>query len=304
MATSTLPIKGVNINLEKCPLAENRYCRNILAWAKKEAIVVRTGQYPRHAASGVTNWWCLEAKQPKASVLIVHGTGDDAFFPFAALLRDLIKRDLSIFLFDLDGHGMSSTTLFDEQTIQSSVEAAWALLTDELPKHIIGFSLGATLALNAAKQGAIAPSSLVLIAPAVRLDLETARILPEIRGLASKVFWQHDDGGSIMARLPAFGPVGRSQHPVRLRRTGLASGNYMIRAQQTIAACNLAALRQFQLPTLVIYGGSDLIVPALSEERWKAMAPHSELRIIAGAFHFVLPYHPDCLRAVKAWFEN
>ena len=246
-------------------------------------------------------WWLLQPPTVKAQVTIVHGTGDNAFFPFAELLKSLLHKEVSVFLFDLDGHGRQSTTFFDERTITSAIESAWANASTTLPHHIIGFSLGAALTLQAIRSGGINPGSQVLIAPPLHVKGSVGDFLPEIKTALSPRFWAEKTGTKGWGRLPAFGPFRRDRFPIRLHDP---SESYPTRIKRAINRCHLERTRDIAVPTLVIYGEHDRISEPRPREIWRQIAPKSTTITIRDAAHFVLPDHPETVARITSWYAS
>ncbi|WP_341940580.1 alpha/beta hydrolase [Microbacterium sp. LWH10-1.2] len=49
-------------------------------------------------------------------------------------------------------------------------------------------------------------------------------------------------------------------------------------------------------PTLLVYGGADVLVPSAHGEAWLALIPHAELRIVAGGGHWLRDHEVGALR--------
>ena len=108
------------------------------------------------------------SKQTKRQVLVVHGANTPALgmLPLARELQ-AIDADTHVVLFDLWGHGLSSTPLvahtpqiFHAQMLQILAHIQWN------KAHILGFSFGGIVAVTFAVYYPSVPLSLTLIAPA------------------------------------------------------------------------------------------------------------------------------------------
>lgn len=282
---------------------DHLYRKNLLKWAHSLHINVQSGSYPRPSASGASHWWRFDPGNAKAQITFVHGTGDDALFPFAALLRRLVPCGIVANLFDLDGHGAQSSTLFDERTIASCVGDGWHQNPINLPHHVIGFSLGAALALQAVRSGDITPDSLILLAPPLQVDGEWTDLIPEIRSLSSSLFWNTEDGNSPLARLPALGPFGRKRFPIRLSQD-ISKRHYLERVKRAINRLNLNQTRNLTTPTLVIYGENDRICKPMPRDIWRQIAVRSKTQILPDTSHFVLPLNPECGERILTWLTQ
>ena len=143
----------------------------------------------------------LSTAQPKGGVLLLHGMSDSPY-SLRALGQRFHREGYQVVGLRLPGHGTAPSGLRDVRW--PDMAAAVRLALDHLearigerPLHIIGYSTGAALALNASldviEQGAgRIPDSLVLISPAIRVHASAALAnfknslagLPGLDGLA------------------------------------------------------------------------------------------------------------------------
>ena len=83
---------------------------------------------------------------------MVHGTGNDGFFPQGNLIKDLLLAEFNVFIFDLPGHGKYSKTILDKDLAQEAIAkaiefAANAKYIDNII-HLVGISLGGALVID------------------------------------------------------------------------------------------------------------------------------------------------------------
>ncbi len=143
----------------------------------------------------------LSTAQPKGGVLLLHGMSDSPY-SLRALGQRFHREGYQVVGLRLPGHGTAPSGLRDVRW--PDMAAAVRLALDHLeakigdrPFHIIGYSTGAALALDASleviEQGSgRAPDSLVLISPAIRVHSaaafanfkNTLASLPGLDGLA------------------------------------------------------------------------------------------------------------------------
>ena len=87
-------------------------------------------------------------------VIAAHGVGNDAFFPFIHYFEYLLAKGFSVYAFDLDGHGHSSTTVFDHNIVGMMEDAfeQIPMLGQYSKIHLLGQSLGGLLSLDFLKR--------------------------------------------------------------------------------------------------------------------------------------------------------
>ena len=120
----------------------------------------------------------LATEQPVGGVLLLHGMSDSPY-SLRSLGQRLHREGLHVIGLRLPGHGTAPSGLrhMTWQDMAAAVELAIDHLQariGERPLHLVGYSTGAALALNAtldavAQGGEQVPSSLVLISPAIRV---------------------------------------------------------------------------------------------------------------------------------------
>lgn len=262
-------------------------------------------RYPRPEAYGETaalRMWPSEAAVGR--VVVAHGAGNDAAYPLVGLFKVLLARHFEVFAFDLDGHGRTSTTRFDPSTATGSVPAAVAYASDllpALPLHLVGHSLGGALVLEALTRAAAEPvrSAVVLSAPLeVRV---TARVaLTELRSFLSRGALRQCAHYGIWGAIPAFGPFKRRAFP--FRHGGSGSVAYVGAVQRLLAHLRLEeTVHAVRVPTLLVYGARDRLVPFSQGERLAAALPEAELRRVPGS-HFTTPFGAEA--EIAAWLER
>lgn len=120
----------------------------------------------------------LTPEEPVGGVLLLHGMSDSPY-SLRALARTLAERGYRVVGLRLPGHGTAPSGLkyVTTRDLQLAVSLAMAHLRDALggkPVHMVGYSTGASLALDFALDAldgsaSPVPASLVLISPAIRV---------------------------------------------------------------------------------------------------------------------------------------
>jgi len=99
-------------------------------------------------------WRLWEAERPRATTVIVHGLGEHSG-RYREIAEVLVARNISVFSFDLRGHGLSEGARGDVSAFPRFLEDLLVMegvLSEEvpgsLPRFLIGHSMGGLIALN------------------------------------------------------------------------------------------------------------------------------------------------------------
>ncbi len=106
-------------------------------------------------AEGIELRWCLwEAEEPRGTVLIVHGLGEHCG-RYDEIANVLVGAGLSVFSFDLRGHGLSEGPRGDVSAFPRFLEDLLVMegvlsqeVSGTLPRFLLGHSMGGLIALN------------------------------------------------------------------------------------------------------------------------------------------------------------
>ena len=58
-------------------------------------------------------------------------------------------------------------------------------------------------------------------------------------------------------------------------------------------------LHRLTMPTLLLWGEDDRLIPSRQAETWRRFIPKADIRIVKGAGHLVLDEKPEAVRAVQ-----
>jgi pimeloyl-ACP methyl ester carboxylesterase len=221
-----------------------------------------------------------------ATVLFIHGTGNDLIYPSITLYKFLFNEGIRICAFDLDGHGQKSTTLFSEENVATflswSIERTKEFSSD--PLFVIGHSLGGTLALAYAAEESKDLQGLILISAPLKLSANLPSLAMEALSCFRKSIWQERKTYGILGILPAIGPFKRSSYPIRLKNK---DSHYVFQVSKTIKRLSKSeTLDSISCPILLIYGTSDYLVPKSNATEIQNKVRESESFLINGATHF------------------
>lgn len=241
---------------------------------------------------------------PRSVVVLVHGLGDHAgrYGHIAAMLAE---RGHAVRATDLRGFGASGGRRahvhdWDHHLDDLAGDIAAARSTG-LPVTLLGHSLGGLVSLGYALSARPHPDLLVLSAPAIDNDLPVSkRILARMLGaVAPALSIPNGLRGDQLSRDPEVGERYFSD-PLVLTRTTTGYGRHALRA----AARARRELESLRIPTLVLHGGEDPIVPARISEALSDL-PVVERIVFPGFRHEIFNEEGGrpAAGAVATWIE-
>ncbi|MBA4159342.1 MAG: alpha/beta hydrolase [Gemmatimonadetes bacterium] len=290
-------------------MTELPYERTLREWVEARGMRHERLVYPRTEAGGETVAHRLVPDAPPLGlVLVVHGAGNDALFAFPGLFKDLLTRGYEVFSFDLDGHGRNSTTTFSYPAITGALaealEHARGGRTD-LPVHGFGLSLGGAVLLQSLPHALTGLASAVLVSAPLRIRLSLPNVLNEIRpALLGTALRQREHCG-VWGMIPSFGPVKRRLYPLRLAEPREGAFGYVDALNDVLERMELTrAAGRTRIPTLLVYGTADRIVPAEQGLLLERSLAASELSLVKGGTHLTTVFHEQAQRQTLEWIER
>lgn len=220
----------------------------------------------RDGTSLLVRHWPVPGGEPWAAMLLVHGLAEHSG-RYEHVGAQLAAGGIDAHAFDLRGFGGSGGP-------RASVER-WSQLHDDLEERLVavrslapgrplvlyGHSLGGLISLGYVLDGRARPDLLVLSAPAVGASIPRWQrlLVGSLRRVAPGLLLANRLDPSVLSRDPAVGeryladPL--NQHKSTVRFAHAAFGE-----QRRVGA----ALDRLALPTLVVHGGDDRLVPTRS----------------------------------------
>jgi len=260
-----------------------------------ETITARDG-----AMLAIRHW--APTAEARATLLIIHGLGEHGG-RYERAAGIFAAAGLDTWALDLRGFGASS----GRRAYVARLDVWLADIAERMtilrglgrPVVLLGHSVGGLVAAAYAESDRPQPELLVLSAPAVAGNIPAwkqalARILGRV---APTLIVKNGLDGSILSRDPAVG-ADYVADPLNVHSTTTRLGAILLDAQ----APTIAGLGRIKVPTLVIHGGDDHLVPTASSEVF-ARQPNVERRVYPGLAHetFNEPEGPEVVGDVAAW---
>lgn len=260
-------------------------------------------------------WTSSDPSNPDAVILALHGFNDYSN-AFDAPARWLAEQGLTVYAYDQRGFGAAPGRGFwpGRQLLVDDARTIVRLIKKRHPNtplYIMGSSMGGAVALAAADAGALPEvDGMILAAPAVwgwsslnplyALALRlTTGIAPGWRVTGSSLnIWPSDNIEMLRAL---------SKDPLMIRETRTDTVYGLVELMDR----GYQAAQRVNVPTLVLYGEKDEIIPRkpvedIIETLNKSLAPTAETRIYANGYHMLLrDLQADVVLAdIVAWMKS
>jgi len=270
-----------------------RFAAKFITSLEAAGVKITPVRVQRPAAKGEAQATLLEPMPGNGHLVIwAHGTGNDRFYPQAHLIKAILQAGFSVFTFDLDGHGRSSTTLLNAENIRSCLPDAVACartVCSALRVHIVGHSLGGALALDYAATSDSALTSIVAISLPAALAVNARAMAWEAMSVSRPSLYRQMAFYGPLGIWPALGPFKRSTYPLRLATAAAGADGF---AYVGVVAEIFANLRlrekaaRVHVPALLIRGSADLIATAGAQAMFNESMENATAATIAGETHF------------------
>lgn len=256
--------------------------------------------------------WARPAPSPRANLLVVHGLKDYGT-RYAALAETLVSRGISVFGYDLRGHGRSEGPIafvedFTRHTSDlGAAMAAFESAGGDRPWFVFGHSMGGGIVARAMIDSPARFSGFLLSAPALAPTPDVGAALIAITKLIASVFPRAEvldlpnahfsRDPSVVASLSSDPLVHDRKVPARTAREILANMDYVT-----------ANLAKVSIPFLVLHGALDRITnPEGSKAFFRGTRdlPGKSIAIYEGLVHDLL-HEPEKGRVeadIAAWLE-
>ncbi len=237
-------------------------------------------------------------------VLIVHGIGEHSG-RYERTGRLLSKAGLDVQAFDLRGHGLSGgrrVYVRRWSDYLDDVEGRLAALRRPgLPTVLFGHSMGALISLTYACSNRPTPDLMVLSAPPLKATVPGwQRLLaPALSRVVPNMVLANPIAGEQLAADPNVAAAYFSDPLVQPRSTARL-GAELFWAMKRVPV----ELGRLRIPTLVIHGGDDTLVPTAGSEPLAAV-PGVDRRVLPKLRHETLnePEGPEVVAGIVLWLR-
>lgn len=225
-----------------------------------------------------------DGKDKYPMVMLLHGFTSEKEFPLLIkLANNLEEAGIASIRFDFNGHGKSEGR-FQDMTVPNEIEDAKKVYeyVSKLPEvtsvSIAGHSQGGVVtSMVAGELGKDKVKSIALMAPAAVLRDDSARGI---------IFGVNCDVDNLPEYVEIFG--------------GHKVGRKYIESAISLPIYETAA--KYQGPVCIIHGRADHTVPFTYSQRYHDMYKHSELHLLKGLDHCLIPDDDKAARIVADYF--
>lgn len=237
----------------------------------------------------------------KATIVLVHGLAEHSG-RYEAVGSQFAGAGFSVKAPDLFGFGASGGERATVEAWDDYLDQAETLIQEsDGPAVLMGHSMGGLVCLSYALRDRTPPDLLVLSAPAVGGGAAWQKALaPLLARLAPGVLIPNDLKGDQLSRDPDVGEAYFAD-PLVFVKTSARLGNFLFQTQATVKS----DLDSLSIPTLVMHGGADSIVPPWST------APLGQLKGVERRLYpklrheiFNEPEGPELIAEVIDWINK
>ncbi len=247
--------------------------------------------------------WRVE--DPRAAVVLVHGIGEHSG-RYEHVGAALAAAGFDVLAHDQRGFGRSEGRRAFVRSFDEFLDDVEPLLDDRrslgVPVVLMGHSLGGLVATSFLVSDRPQPDLAVLSSPALDAVAPAwqKQLAPFLGRVLPKVHLKADFDGSVLSRDVEVQRAYEAD-PLRVDGSTFALGRAILAAM----ASTTAQLDQLRVPTYVLHGADDALVPAA------ASAPLDRIdgvdrRVWPGLRHECLnePEHPEVIAELVAWLDR
>lgn len=228
------------------------------------------------------------------SVVFVHGAGMDHTV-WALQTRYFAHHGRSVLALDLPGHGRSAGPVLESIPAMAAWVDAFLQAAGIAKAALVGHSMGALIALEAAARFGARVRALALLGAAPRMpvhpDLLAAAEVNEPLAYDLVTAWAHGRTGHVGGnRAPGLWLMGGGERLLERSGPGVL--------HRGLAACDaydggMAAAARVACSTLLILGRDDRMTPAKAGRKLAESIAGAQVTEIAGCGHMMMAEKPD-----------
>jgi alpha-beta hydrolase superfamily lysophospholipase len=241
---------------------------------------------------------------PKASVVVVHGIGEHSG-RYRHVGAFLAAHGFDVLAFDNRGFGQSGGRRAHVDSFDQYLDDVEDVLARRrllgVPVVLMGHSLGGLIVATYLTTSRPQPDLAILSAPALAAHVPRWQRVaaPLLSRIAPRFFVPSTIDAALLSRDPAVQAAYLADPLVSSSATARLGNEIFVRMASTSAT--LAAIR---VPTYVLHGGADNLVPLAASDAVAAL-PVAQRRVWPGLRHECMnePEHGDVLAAVVNWLD-
>ena len=238
------------------------------------------------------------------TILFVHG------FPLSRAIWqpqiEALAKNYRVIAPDLRGHGESSAPA-GVYAMDTFAEDLQALIAERKcgPVVLVGHSMGGYLSFAFYRKFPQSVRALVLFCTRATADSEEGKIVRENLAQRAEREGPAAVAEQMLPKMLAASAAARPDLVEQVRQIMLSTSlNGLTGSLRGMAArpSSLELLPKINVPTLVVAGEHDAIIPAAESAALAAAIPHAELAVIPGAGHLASLENPDAVIATLRAF--
>lgn len=247
--------------------------------------------------------WPVES--PKAAILLVHGIGEHSG-RYEHVGAQLASRGYDTLAFDNRGYGQSGGRRAFVKHFSQFADDVEDLLAERrslgVPVVLMGHSLGGLISADYLVSDQPQPDLAVLSAPALSAEVPAWQRIaaPALGRLVPKLFISQKISGSLLSRDPEVAWAYEND-PLVIKGATAGLGFEIFHAMERA----MAGIERISVPTYVLHGGDDRLVPPAASEPLEAL-PNVTRKVWPGLLHESMnePEQVEVIGAIADWLDS
>lgn len=275
-------------------------------------IISETGTL--HRPDGTQLFWRAQRpkKNPKASIIIVHGLAEHSG-RYEHVMTRFAESGAGIYALDLRGHGRSSGKRVFIRRFTEYVDDLQALIlkaqhaAPEEPVYLVGHSMGGLVVVHHLLEYAGIAKGAILSSPGLDIAVEVPAWKTKIANLATKIYPGLAVPTGISSEWLSRDPEVVNAYERDYLVTHSATAGWFTAFTQAQARAFEKA-PEIQVPLLLLSAGADKLVSVAAHERFieKLGSKDKELKVYPELYHEIFnePEHVEVLDDAYNWLKS